>query len=74
MAGRWKPPAEQRTDAEAVRREQRYQLDLRDILEYGTEDDFVAFLKLNKPDLRKEELQALITQFHSYAREKRGLY
>lgn len=74
MTGRWKPPKSERTDPEAVRREQRYQQDLRDILECGTEEDFVAFLKLNKPDLQKEELQELIRQFHSYAREKRGLY
>ena len=73
MAGRWRPPKSERTDAEAVRREQRYQQDMRDILEYGTEGDFVAFLKLNRPDLGKEELRALITQFHVYAREKRGL-
>ncbi len=73
MAGRWKPPKSERTDAEAVRRERRYQEDMSDILEYGTEDDFIAFLKLNRPDLGKEELQELVRQFHSYAREKRGL-
>jgi hypothetical protein len=73
MKSSWKPPREDRIDAEAVRREQRYLQDLQNILEYGTEDDFVAFLKLNKPGIKKEELQALIRQFHAYVREKRGL-
>jgi len=73
MPRQWKPPREERTDAEAVRREQEFQRDLADILEYGTEDDFVAMLKLRKPDIGKEELQMLIMQFRVYAREKRGL-
>jgi hypothetical protein len=74
MPRRWKPPKEDRTDAEAVRRKQEFQRDLSDILEYGTEDDFVAALKMHKPDIGKEELQRLIMQFHVYVREKRGLY
>jgi hypothetical protein len=74
MAGRWKPPKRDRTDAEAVRREQEFQQDLGDILEYGTEDDFVAMLKIRKPDIGKEELQKLIMQFRVYVREKRELY
>ncbi|HLW85144.1 MAG TPA: hypothetical protein VKR60_08020 [Candidatus Sulfotelmatobacter sp.] len=73
MAGRWKPRKEDRTDAEAVRREQQFQQDLSDILEYGTEDDFVAALKNYKPDIGKEELQESIMQFRVYVREKRGL-
>jgi hypothetical protein len=73
MPGRWKPPKEDRTDAEAVRREERFQKDLSDILEYGTEEDFVALLKWHKPDIGKEELQTAIRQFHVCAREKRGL-
>ncbi len=73
MASRWKPPREQRTDAEAIRREQEFQQDLADILEYGAEDDFVAALKMHKPDIAKEELQMLIMQFRVYVREKRGL-
>lgn len=73
MPRRWKPPKEDRRDADAVRREERFQEDLSDILEYGTEDDFVALLKWHKPDIGKEELQTAIRQFHVYAREKRGL-
>jgi hypothetical protein len=73
MPRRWKPSKEQRTDAEAIRRERQLQQDMRDILEYGTEDDFVALVKKQKPDIGKEELQLLIKQFHVYAREKRGL-
>jgi hypothetical protein len=73
MAGRWKPPKSERTAAEAVRREQEFQQDLSDILEYGTEDDIVAALKMHKPDIGKQELQELIRQFHVHTREKRGL-
>jgi hypothetical protein len=57
MPRRWKQPKSDRSDTEAVRREQRSQQDLSDILEYGTEDDFVVYLKLHKPNLGKEELQ-----------------
>jgi hypothetical protein len=74
MPRRWKPPKEDRTDPDAARREREFRQDLADILEYGTEDDFVVMLKLRKPDIGKEELQKLIMQFRVYAREKRGLY
>lgn len=74
MTRRWKPPKEDRIDAEEVRRKNQFLQDLRDILDYGTEGDFIAALKIQKPDIGKEELQKLITQFHAYAREKRGLY
>jgi len=73
MAGRWKPRREDRTDADAVRREREFQQDLSEILEYGTEDDFVVALKNYKPDIGKEKLQESIMQFRVYLREKRGL-
>jgi hypothetical protein len=73
MPRRWKPPKEDRTDPESLRREREFQQDLSDILEYGTEDDFVATLKMHKPDIGKEELRTLIMQFRAYVREKRGL-
>jgi len=73
MARLWKPPKADRTDPDAVRREREFRQDLSDILEYGTEDDFVAALKMHKPDIGKEELQKLIMQFRVYVREKRGL-
>jgi hypothetical protein len=69
----WKPPKEERTDADAIRRERDFQRDLADILEYGTEDDFVAVLKSYKPNIAGDELQTLIMQFRVYVREKRGL-
>ena len=74
MAGHWKPPKEDRTDAGAIRRGHRFQQDLSDILEYGTEEDFVALLKKHTPDIGKEELKTSIMQFRVYVREKRGLY
>jgi len=73
MTTRWKPPKEQRVDADSIRSEQEFRQKLRDVLEYGGEDDFVAVLKAYKPDIGKEELQGLIMQFRVYAREKRGL-
>jgi hypothetical protein len=74
MTRRWKPSKEDRTDADAVRRERQFQQDLSDILEYGTEDDFVAALKMHKAGIGKNELETLIMQFRAYVREKRGLY
>ena len=73
VKSRWKPPKEDRTDTEAVRREQEFQRKLRDVLEYGGEDDFVVVLKAYKLDIGKEELQASIMQFRAYVRERRGL-
>jgi hypothetical protein len=73
MTGRWKPPKEDRIDAEAIRREPDFQRKLRDILEYGSEEDLVVVLKSYKPNLTKEALQNAIMQFRVYAREKRGL-
>jgi hypothetical protein len=74
MSPRWRPPKEDRTDADAVRREREFQQDLSDILEFGTEEEFVAMLKIRKPDIGNEELRTLIMQFRAYLREKRGLY
>jgi hypothetical protein len=73
MPPRWKPPKEDRVDEESVRRERVFQQDLSDVLEYGTEEDFVAMLKMHKPNMEKEELRMLIKQFRVYVREKRGL-
>jgi hypothetical protein len=73
MPRRWKPPKEERTDADAVRRRQEFQRKLGDVLEYGDEKDFVAVLKAYKPDIGKEELLESIMQFRVYVREKRGL-
>lgn len=73
MLSRWKPPKEDRTDVDAIRREREFQRDLADILEYGTEEDFVVTLKFHKQDIGREELRDLIMQFRAYRREKRGL-
>jgi hypothetical protein len=74
MPPRWKPPKEERTDAEALRREQELRRKLADIVEFGTEADFVAALKAYRPEVGKEELKALIMQFRAAVHEKRGLY
>jgi hypothetical protein len=73
MASRWKPPKEDRTDAEAVRRKRELAEKLAFAVEYGTEDEFVAAVKKFKPDVGKEELKAWIMRFHDARREKRGL-
>ncbi len=74
MPPRWKPPKEDRTDPEMVRREQEFRQKLRDVLESGGEDDFVDVLKAYRPNMGKEELKESIMQFRVYVREKRGLY
>jgi hypothetical protein len=45
MAGRWKPPKEQRTDAEAVRRKTELAEKLAFAVEYGTEEEFGGWRK-----------------------------
>ena len=72
MARRW-TPKQDRIDVEAARREREFQEKLRDVLEYGGEDDFVGVLKNYKPNMTKEELKEAIMQFRVYVREKRGL-
>jgi hypothetical protein len=73
MAGRWKPPKEDRTDADAARRKRELAEKLAFAVEYGTEQEFVADVKKFKPDVGKEELKAWIMLFHAARREKRGL-
>ena len=73
MASRWKPPKEDRIDAEAVRRKKALAEKLAFAVEYGTEEEFVAAVKEFKPDVKKEELKLWIMRFHDARREKRGL-
>ena len=73
MPSRWKPPQEQRTDAETVRRKRELAEKLSFAVEYGTEDEFVAAVKKFKPEVGKEELKLWIKRFHDARREKRGL-
>jgi hypothetical protein len=68
----WKPPIEERTDADVIRRKKELRKKLAEIVEYGTEEDFVAAVKAFKPDVGGEELRALIMQFRAAVREKRG--
>jgi hypothetical protein len=73
MATRWKPPKEQRTDADELRRRKELEQKLTDIISFGPEDDFVAGVKAYKPEIGEEELLALIMQFRAAVRERRGL-
>jgi hypothetical protein len=73
MPRRWKPPKEDRTDAEAVRRKMELAEKLAFAVEYGTEDEFVAAVKKFKPDVGKEELKTWIMRFHDARRARRGL-
>ncbi len=57
MAGRWKPPKQDRTDAEAMRRKKELAEKMVDIVDYGTEEDFVAAVKSYKPAIGKAELK-----------------
>ena len=69
----WKPPKEDRTDAEALRRKKELAEKLAFAVEYGTEDEFAAAVKKFKPDVGKEELKGWIMRFHDARRAKRGL-
>ncbi len=73
MPRRWKPPKEDRTDAEALRRKKELAEKLAFAVDYGTEDEFVVAVKKFKPDVGKEELKAWIMRFHDARRAKRGL-
>lgn len=46
---------------------------LSDILEYGTEEDFVELVKKWLKDIAPEDLKEWITLFRAAVREKRGL-
>ena len=46
---------------------------LQDILEYGTEDDFVELVKKWLKEISSEDLKEWITLFRAAVREKRGL-
>jgi undecaprenyl pyrophosphate synthase len=73
MRRSWKPPREQRTDAEEIRRKKELAEKLAFAVEYGTEEEFVTAVKKFKPDVGKEELKAWIMRFRDARREKRGL-
>ena len=73
MPRRWKPPREDRTDAEILRRKRELAEKLAFEVEYGTEDEFVAAVKKFNPDVGKEELKIWIMRFHDARRAKRGL-
>ena len=73
MPGRWKPPKEDRVDAEIVRRKRLLAEKLNGAAEWGSEEEFVAAVKEFRPDVGKEELKEWIMLFRAVRREKRGL-
>lgn len=73
MKRTWKPPKEDRTDAEAVHRKKELAEKLAFAVEYGTEEEFIAAVKKFKPDVGKDDLKTWIMQFRDARREKRGL-
>jgi hypothetical protein len=73
MAGRWKPPKSERTDAEVLRRKKVLAEKLAFEVDFGTEDEFVGAVKEFKPDVGKEELKDWIMRFRAARRAKRGL-
>jgi undecaprenyl pyrophosphate synthase len=73
MKRSWKPPIEDRTDAELIRRKKKLAEKLAFAVEYGTEEEFIAAVREFKPDVGKEELKAWLMQFRDARREKRGL-
>ena len=46
---------------------------LAELLDYGTEEDFVVAVKTWKPGVTPDELKDWIRRFHSARSEKRGL-
>jgi hypothetical protein len=73
MPSRWKPPRENRTDAETLHRKKELAGKLADAVAYGTEENFIAAVKKFKPNVGIEEIKAWITRFHDARREERGL-
>jgi hypothetical protein len=73
MPGRWKPPKENRTDSELIRRKRELAEKLTFAVEFGTDEEFIAAVKEFKPEVGKEELKEWIMRFHAARREKRGL-
>jgi len=73
MSPRWKPPTEERIDAEMILRKRVLAEKLAAAVDHGTEEDFVAAVKAFRPGVGKEELKAWITRFHDARRAKRGL-
>jgi hypothetical protein len=65
----WKPPKD---PAEQRHRRER-ELELAEIVDYGTEEDFIAAVKCYNPEVGREELRDLIMRFRAAVREKRGL-
>jgi hypothetical protein len=60
-------------DENKVRVEREAREKLPDILEYGTESDFVEAVKAWKENIPPDELKDWIRLFHVCVREKRGL-
>lgn len=73
MTGRWKPPKEQRTDADACAGRGTLPKSWRTPWTTALREDFVAAVKTYKPEIGNAELKAWIMRFRAGRREKRGL-
>ena len=67
----WRPKPD--NDEERLKAIAEIRRGLPDILEYGTEDDFVELVKKWLKDVKPEDLREWITLFRAAVREKRGL-
>ena len=70
----WEPPRRCYIDEnkERIQREARERIPY--LLEHGTEEEFVEYVKSwKKGQMSKEQLQEWIRLFHAYRAEKRGL-
>ena len=73
MTKRSWPPKRDYYDEERLRAISEIRRALPDLLEYGTEDDFVELVKKWRKDITPEELMEWIKLFRACVNEKRGL-
>jgi hypothetical protein len=60
-------------DANKVRIQREAQSKIRDLLEYGSEEDFIEALKSWKKDISSKELVEFVNLYRAARIEKRGL-
>jgi len=73
MAKRYWRPKPDYNDEERLKAIAEIRRGLPDILEYGTEEDFVQLVKKWLKDITPKDLREWITLFRAAVREKRGI-